>query len=149
MLKKDICDMQHFSTIEAYCRGINISPPQWPLFDLRTFEDNMRTVHPKMPPFKHEFYAIALKIGGGGVVRVGNFNAAADESIVFFNSPYQILSWDIPPDWRGVYVIFSEDFYRENIVPGQQNVQRLTHQFPFLLMDNTVPLPVGDSERAT
>lgn len=142
--------MNHFSTLQAYCHGINISAPKWEDFDFRNFEDNMQSVHHQMPPFKHEFYAIAIKLSGGGIVKVGNFQTEEQEAVVFFNSPYQILSWDIPPDWQGYYVIFSEDFYRSiiNSSSGQLTKKRLTEAFPFLLMDKTIPMEIAEAEQA-
>ncbi len=58
--------MQHFKTIADYCKAINISPPKHSFFDIRSFEENMATVVAKMEPFKHEFYAIAIKVEGSG-----------------------------------------------------------------------------------
>lgn len=131
--------MNHFSTLEAYCKGIGISKPRWPEFDIRSFEENMKTVHHKMPPFKHEFYAIAVKLDGGGFAKTGNNSTAGKKATVFFNSPYQIIQWDIAPDWEGYYVIFSEDFYR-----GSLSRKRITEDFPFLLIDNTIPLDIDE-----
>ena len=105
-------ELKHFSTLKEYCEGINIPPPKWELFDTRSFEANMKTVHAKMPPFKHEFYAIAIRLEGSGIVSTGNYKTDALKATVFFNSPYQILHWDIAPDWKGYYVIFSEEFYQ-------------------------------------
>lgn len=97
-----------------------------------------------MAPFKHEFYALAIKISGGGTVKLGSFDATAEQDLIFFNSPYQILSWDIPPDWKGYYVIFSEDFYRNNI----RSEKRITDRFPFLLIDNTLPIEIDEDDKA-
>lgn len=140
--------MNHFSTLHEYCNGINIAAPKWADFDFRRFEENMKTVHHQMPPFKHEFYAITIKISGGGTIQVGNYTAN-QPTTVFFNSPYQILSWDIPPDWKGYYVIFSEDFYRSILQSKARegHTPRITSQFPFLLMDNTIPMSVSAAEQ--
>lgn len=133
--------MQHFSTLEAYCKGIGISKPQWPEFDIRSFEENMGSVNSQMPSFKHEFYAIAIKLDGGGFAKTGNYSTQNKKTTLFFNSPYQILQWDIAPDWEGFYVIFSEDFYRGAIFK-----KRITEDFPFLLIDNTIPLDMDTAE---
>ena len=133
--------MKHFSTLLEYCRGINISPPKWKDFDIRSFEKNMQTVHQKMPEFKHEFYAIALKIDGGGFASTGNYSTKDLKATVFFNSPYQIISWDIPPDWKGYYIIFSDDFFRRTRVS-----KNITEVYPFLLIDNTIPMKVSEQE---
>lgn len=133
--------INHYHTLEAYCKAINIHPPKWQHFDIRSFKENMRTVNHKMPPFKHEFYAIALKVDGTGYAKTGNYSTENLKATVFFNSPYQILQWDIAPDWNGYYIIFSEDFYRQ---AHHQN--RLTERFPYLLSDQTLPLKVSTEE---
>ena len=134
-------ELQHYATLGAYCEAINISPPRSEGYDVRSFAENMKTVRQSMPPFKHEFYALALKLEGGGSATTGNHSTADLEATVFFNSPYQILHWDIAPDWEGYYVIFSEDFLRT-----AQGAPQLAHRFPFLLNDNTYPLPVEQEE---
>ncbi len=133
--------MKHFSTLNAYCEGIGISKPHWEDFDIRSFQENMKTVHHKMPPFKHEFYALAIKLDGSGYAKTGNYSTADKKATIFFNSPYQILQWDIAPDWDGYYIIFSEDFYRED-----NSQKRITEQFPFLLIDNTIPMDISEED---
>ncbi len=127
--------MQHFTTLKDYCLGIGVSAPKWQYFDVRSFQDNMKTVKHQMPPFKHEFYAIALKLDGSGYAKSGNFSTENLKATVFFNSPYQIIQWDIAPDWEGFYVIFSEEFYRR-----ENQTKQISMDFPFLLIDNTAPL---------
>ena len=58
--------MKNFKSIKEYCEAIHISPPKYEQFDVRSFEENMPTVIHQMLPFRHAFYAIALKIGGEG-----------------------------------------------------------------------------------
>ena len=136
--------MNHYASLKDYCEAINIPPPQWEDFDVRSFEENMKTVHKKMPPFKHEFYAIALKLDGSGYAKTGNYSTENLKATLFFNSPYQILQWDIAPDWDGFYIIFSEDFYRR-----EQSNKQISADFPFLLVDNTVPLTIDNEETVT
>ncbi|WKN43912.1 helix-turn-helix domain-containing protein [Tunicatimonas pelagia] len=133
--------MKHFSTLKEYCHGINISPPKWAEFDIRSFEENMQTVNQQMPKFKHEFYVIAVKINGGGFASTGNYSTKDLKATVFFNSPYQILSWDIVPDWKGYYIIFSDGFFRRT-----RTSKRITEAYPYLLIDNTIPMKVSAQE---
>ncbi len=133
--------MQHFSTLKDYCKGINIAPPRWDDFDFRSFEENMKTVPSRMQPFKHEFYAIAIKIDGGGHAAAGNYSTKDLKATVFFNSPYQIISWDIKPNWQGYYVIFDQEFYQ--LLDRRKHI---TEDFPFLLIDNTIPMSVSAEE---
>ncbi len=133
--------MQHFKTIAAYCEAIGIPQPKQPYFDIRSFEENMPTVVAKMPPFKHEFYAIAIKAEGSGKVISGHYNEFPEGATVFFNSPFQIISWDILPDWQGYYLMFSREFIVQSV-----HLQRLLSEFPFLKIDKSIPFEVLPGE---
>lgn len=129
--------MQTFKTIQDYCQAINIPAPKHPSFDIRRFEDNMRSVVSAMPPFRHEFYAIALKIEGGGKAISGHHTDFPENSTVFFNSPFQILSWEIVPDWEGYYIMFTQDFVAQSYMAN-----RLLDDFPFLKIDKAIPFEI-------
>lgn len=132
--------VKHFKTIAAYCEGIGISPPLHPHFDIRSFEENMQSVKEQMPPFRHEFYAIAIKADGVGKVRTGEFNDFPEGTTIFFNTPFQVLSWDIVPNWKGYYIIFSQDFIAQSSV-----LQDILRIFPFLKMDTSIPFTIPAS----
>jgi AraC family transcriptional regulator, transcriptional activator of pobA len=129
------------TTIPDYCKEINIPSPKHPFFDIRKFEDNAKTVNLKQPPFRHEFYAIALKNSGDNTEVNGKFL----DSNLFFNSPYQIITWDIKPDWQGWYIIFDREFLGLN--PSWQN---FIIDFPFFRLDTISPmdLPKDDAKFA-
>lgn len=129
--------MRLFKTIADYCEAINIDPPKHPHFDIRRFEDNMPTVVNSMPPFRHEFYAIAIKEEGDGVVITGHHNQFPKGATVFFNSPFQILSWDIAPNWSGYYLMFTKEF-----IARSHHFNDLLSHFPFLKMEETIPFEV-------
>lgn len=133
--------MQHFKTITDYCKTINISPPKQAFFDIRSFEENMKTVVEKMPSFKHEFYAIAIKIEGTGKAISGHHNNFPEGATLFFNSPFQLLSWDILPDWKGYYIMFSKEFITQS-----KYLQNLLSDFLFLKMDTSIPFEVKPRE---
>jgi AraC-like DNA-binding protein len=119
------------TTITEYCKEINISSPKHALFDIRKFEDNAKTVNLKQPPLRHEFYAIALRNSGGNSEVNGSFL----DCNLFFNSPYQIITWDIKPDWQGWYIIFDQEFISLN--PSWQN---FIIDFPFFRLDKASPM---------
>ena len=126
------------NSIEAYCQTIGIPPPRYTNFDIRRFEDNMRSVKPRVPPFKHELFAVALKLEGGGSVRAGlDEYMLGDAQYVFFNSPYQMLGWEIVPNWKGYYVMFTRGFASTHL-----RIPDLTVEFPFLRLDRAVPFRV-------
>lgn len=134
--------MKHFKTISEYCHGINIGPPKHPHFDIRSFEENMDTVYPQMPAFRHEFYAIAIKSDGDGKVISGQFFDFPEEASLFFNTPFQLLSWDIIPNWKGYYIMFSQDFISQSNVLTQ-----ILDLFPFLKMEKSIPFTIPSDQR--
>ncbi|TKG89600.1 AraC family transcriptional regulator [Puteibacter caeruleilacunae] len=133
--------MQHFKTITEYCRAIGISAPKHPHFDIRSFEENMNDVVSKMPPFRHEFYSIAIKADGGGKAISGYHTDFPEGVTIFFNSPFQILSWDIVPDWSGYYIMISQDF-----LASSHHFDRLLDDYPFLKIDESIPLEISKED---
>lgn len=119
------------TTISEYCKEINISSPKYAFFDVRKFEENAKTINLKQPPFRHEFYAIAIRNSGNNKEVNGTF---LDRNL-FFNSPYQIITWDIKPDWQGWYIIFDQEFISLN--PLWQN---FIIEFPFFRLDKSSPI---------
>lgn len=100
-----------FDSIEDYNFRINIPPPRYPDFDIRDFEENMRTVRLKMSPFRIPFYQLALLESGGGTVASDGKKFQLDRFSLFFNLPGQIIYWDVPQNWRGYYLCITESFY--------------------------------------
>ncbi len=97
-----------------------------------------------MPPFRHEFYALAIRAEGDGKVITGEFTDFPKGSTLFFNTPFQILSWDIIPNWTGYYILFSQDFIAQSNILAE--ILRL---FPFLKMDKSVPFTIPDEDLET
>ncbi|MEO1261196.1 MAG: helix-turn-helix domain-containing protein [Bacteroidota bacterium] len=133
--------MKNFRTIRDYCEAIHISPPKYEHFDIRSFEENMPSVVHQMPPFRHSFYAIAIKIGGKGKAVISHHENFPEGSVIFFNSPFQILSWDIAPDWEGFYVIMTQDF-----LANSNLFNNFLGQFPFLKIDKSIPFSVKQED---
>lgn len=133
--------MQHFKTITEYCKAIGISAPKHPHFDIRSFEENMKQVVANMPPFRHEFYSIAIKADGGGKAITGHHTDFPEGVTIFFNSPFQILSWDIVPDWSGYYILISQDF-----LASSHLFEHLLEDFPFLKIDESIPFEISQDD---
>ncbi|MEM8857218.1 MAG: helix-turn-helix domain-containing protein [Chloroflexota bacterium] len=133
--------MQHFRTLTEYCDAIQIPHPKHSTFDIRSFEENMPTVVQMMAPFRHQFYAIAIKAEGEGAVYTGHQNQFPQGSTIFFNSPFQILSWDIVPDWKGFYIMFTPEF-----VSQSKHFNALLEDFPFLRIDRSIPFEINQDD---
>ena len=136
--------MKNFKTIKEYCEAIHIAPPRYEQFDIRNFEENMPTVIHQMPPFRHSFYAIAIKMEGKGKAVSSHYTDFPEGSVIFFNSPFQILSWDIAPDWEGCYVMMTQDF-----LANSRLFNDLLEQFPFLKMERAVPFSIKEEDSKT
>lgn len=129
--------MLHFKSIEEYYKAIGLSMPKYPQFDIRTFDENMGTVNTFMPPFRHEMYFIAIKVEGGGKTLLGDNIDFPSGVTIYFNSPFQIQSWDHTPDWSGYYVLFSQDF-----ISSSHHFDRLLDDYPFLKIDESAPFEI-------
>jgi AraC-like DNA-binding protein len=133
--------VKEITTLIEYCQNINIPEPRHTEFDIRRFEDNMRTVKQQVAPFRHHFFAIALKLAGSGVATTGFSKTDETKPCLFFNSPYQITSWDIAPDWKGYYIIFTENFLK-----GDRQISSYLYNFSFLRMDKAIPFMVEQED---
>jgi AraC family transcriptional regulator, transcriptional activator of pobA len=69
-------------------------------------------------------------------------NGTLLQANLFFNSPYQIISWDVLPDWKGWYILFGQDFLAMN--PAWRN---FIVDYPFFRLDKSIPfdLPPEDA----
>ena len=104
----------------------------------------MPSVVQQMKPFRHEFYAIAIKAEGQGKAITGHHTNFPAGSTIFFNSPFQIISWDIVPDWQGYYIMMSQDFL------AQSNLfSNLLEDFPFLKIDKSIPFEIAPEDVQT
>ncbi len=104
----------------------------------------MATVKSQMPVFRHEFYALAIKADGDGKVVSGQFTNFPKGTTIFFNTPFQLLSWDIVPNWKGYYLMFSQDF-----VVQSKLLSSLLTSFPFLKMDKSIPFAIPPDQLQT
>lgn len=125
--------MKTITTIPDYCKQINIPQPKYSFFDIRRFEDKVKTENSKQEPFRHEFYAIALRHAGENK----EVNGQLLEANLFFNSPYQVISWDVLPDWKGWYIMFGQDFLTLN--PAWKN---FILEFPFFRLVKSIPFDI-------
>ena len=115
-----------FKEIRQYNHAINIPAPEFEEIDIRRFEENMKTVPAVMPPFRNRFYQIALVMDADGHVGQNHLLHNFKNCTLFFNTPGQILKWDIIKNWRGYYISFKSDF----ISLSFENPVTL-HHYPF------------------
>lgn len=96
-----------------------------------------------MPAFRHEFYALAIKADGDGKAITGRFVDFPEGTSLFFNTPFQLISWDIVPNWKGYYIIFDQDFLTQSKV-----LSGILDLFPFLKMEQSLPFNIPNDRLA-
>jgi len=131
--------LKTITTIPDYCREVNIPQPKYALYDIRKFEDKVKTENKQQSAFRHEFYAIALRHSG--------YNKAVNgkplQANLLFNSPYQVISWDVLPEWKGWYLMFGQDFLALNPAWNHFIVE-----FPFFRLDKSIPFNLAPQDAA-
>ncbi|MEM1320094.1 MAG: helix-turn-helix domain-containing protein [Bacteroidota bacterium] len=132
--------MKYISTIQEYYQHINVPLARHEEFDARSFKENMPTVRRHIQPFQHEFYAIGILFSGTSHQWHGIKNMEAN---LVFNSPYQLISWNIENDWEGYYIVFSQDFLLKCHFGNQ-----LLVDFPFLKLDEIAPFSIPNEHIA-
>jgi AraC-like DNA-binding protein len=133
--------MKHFQTITEYSKELGIKFPEHPHFDVRRFEENSQVINTYMPAFRHEFYFIAVRDNGFGEVVSGHNKDFPKGNIVYFNTPFQVQSWNIDRSWGGFYIIFSQEFLNSS-----KYFDSLLDEFPFLKIDESSPFEIEKSE---
>lgn len=104
-----------YDSISGYNQAITIPLPRYDDFDVRDFEENMKTVRLEMPAFRHTFFQIALLESGGGTVSSDGKAFDLEKFSLFFQQPGQIIHWQVPKDWKGYYLSVAETFYTSTI----------------------------------
>jgi len=131
--------IKYLPTVAEYNRHIRITPPRLRHLDCRSFGENMAHVPMKIAPFRHGHYALAWITHGTNREVMGEQLSGN----VFFNAPYQIVTWDIDPDWEGYYVVFDDDFVREHL-----NVLSAVEEWMFFRADYARPVNLPPEDTA-
>lgn len=101
-------------------------------------------VNTSAKPFKHHFYAISLILDGQGSFNSGFWKSSTKKNIVYFKTPYQVVSWDFDPKVIKKYaVIFTESF-----IDQHAELANIIFDFPFFQLDKTIPLQVSETDIA-
>jgi AraC family transcriptional regulator, transcriptional activator of pobA len=132
----------YFDTLAAFYKAINVAEPIHEHFDVRLISQNLKTVKMQMPPFRNACFMISLTIKGQGSVHYAGTHAyRVGDLSVFFTAPGQLQSWEVLPDWEGVYVIFTPSFFATNKVILDE-----IKASPFFDIDNSVSLTLLPQE---
>lgn len=135
-------NIPYFETLSDFYKAINVPPPLQEHFDVRYIQKNLETVKKQMAAFRNNCYMISLTLKGeGSVHQAGTASFRVGDLTVFFTAPGQLQSWDVLPDWEGIYVIFSKSFFEINRIILEE-----IRQSPFFNIDNRVSLTLIPEE---
>jgi AraC family transcriptional regulator, transcriptional activator of pobA len=135
-------NIPYFENISKFYEAIKVSKPIHEHFDVRFIQENLKTVKMQMPPFRNPCFMISLTLKGqGSVHHAGTEAFRVGDLSVFFTAPGQLQSWDVLPDWEGIYVIFSKEFFAVNRIILDE-----IRESPFFDIDNRVSLTLVPEE---
>jgi AraC family transcriptional regulator, transcriptional activator of pobA len=135
-------NIPYYENLTQFYEAIRVPRPIHEHFDVRYIQENLKTVKMHMPPFRNPCYMISITLKGQGSVHYAGTEAfRVGDLTVFFTAPGQLQSWEVLPDWEGVYVIFSKEFFTINRIILEE-----IQASPFFDIDNRVSLTLLPDE---
>jgi AraC family transcriptional regulator, transcriptional activator of pobA len=135
-------NISYYENLSQFYEAIKVPKPIHEHFDVRYIQENLKTVKMQMPPFRNPCYMISITLKGQGSVHYAGTEAfKVGDLTVFFTAPGQLQSWEVLPDWEGVYVIFSKEFFTINRIILEE-----IKASPFFDIDNRVSLTLLPDE---
>jgi AraC family transcriptional activator of pobA len=136
--------MLEFTTIRAFYEFLQVPLPPDEDFAIQRLEASQR-LRAKLgaPVFRHRFYGISLQLTGNVHYQAGGQQRYMDQPFVFFSSPHQLTSWQLPTAAvvRGYHMVFTEAFLRR--YPA---LAVLVSRLPFLQLGHAVPFAVDPAD---
>jgi AraC family transcriptional regulator, transcriptional activator of pobA len=135
-------NIPYYENLTQFYEAIRVPRPIHEHFDVRYIQENLKTVKMQMPPFRNPCFMISITLKGQGSVHYAGTEAfRVGDLTVFFTAPGQLQSWEVLPDWEGVYVIFSKEFFTINRIILEE-----IQASPFFDIDNRVSLTLLPDE---
>jgi AraC family transcriptional regulator, transcriptional activator of pobA len=132
----------YYENLTQFYEAIRVPRPIHEHFDVRYIQENLKTVKMQMPPFRNPCFMISITLKGQGSVHYAGTEAfRVGDLTVFFTAPGQLQSWEVLPDWEGIYVIFSKEFFTINRIILEE-----IQASPFFDIDNRVSLTLLPDE---
>lgn len=108
--------MQHFKTLSAYLKYLELPAPEHPMFSLFSALDEGFLPCPKesSPPISNDCYTISFKKFVNGELNYGRTQYDFSHGALFFIAPRQVLHWDASAvfEQKGFSINFHEDFLK-------------------------------------
>ncbi len=135
-------NIPYFENLTTFYKAIQIPQPNHEHFDVRLIQENLKTVKMQMPAFRNPCFMISLTLKGKGSIHTAGTTAfRIGDLTVFFTAPGQLQSWEVLPEWEGLYVIFTKEFFAVNRIILEE-----IRESPFFDIDNRVSLTLLPEE---
>ena len=114
-------------------------------FYVSTLEEHLQKHRFIQKPHKHDFYMVLLVTEGYGSHTIDFIKYEVRPGMVFFLSPGQVHSWQLPADAKGFILFFALDFY----LLGFSHKKLLDFPFFNVLLRPFLVLPEPEMRQAT
>ncbi|WP_053404480.1 AraC family transcriptional regulator [Persicobacter sp. CCB-QB2] len=108
--------MQHFDSLSAYLKYLELPRPEHPMFSMYTALGEGFLPCPKesSPPITNDCYSISFKRFVAGDLNYGRTQYDFTDGALFFIAPRQVLQWNSGAvfDQKGFSINFHEDFLK-------------------------------------
>jgi len=108
--------MQHFKTLSAYIKYLELPGPEHPMFSVFSAQGDRFLPCPKAssPPITNDCYSISLKKIVKGDINYGRTNYDFTNGALIFIAPRQVLQWNenVVFEQKGFSINFHEDFLK-------------------------------------
>ncbi len=106
--------MQHFKTLSAYLKYLELPKPEHPMFNVLFAKGDQFLPCPKesSPPITNDCYSISLKKTIKGELNYGRTKYDFTNGALIFIAPRQVMQWDsrVVFEQKGFSINFHEDF---------------------------------------
>lgn len=122
--------IQHFEEFTDFYRALGY-PRAVPMpdFDILKFDESRHVRVPFMPPFRKSWYQVVFKLNPVKPVWINADAIETKSTLLVFNSPHHVYSWQLDTELEGFILFFKPDF-----VAALPNFE---YEFPFFQLTET------------
>jgi AraC family transcriptional regulator, transcriptional activator of pobA len=104
--------ISHFTELADFHRAVGFArTPYFPDFDLLDFATSINPdLTPFMPPFRKDWYQVVFKLNPAKQVWLNDTPIETQQTLLLFNSPNHVYSWQLDVNLRGFVLFFKPEF---------------------------------------
>ena len=135
----DMRQIQHFQEFTDFYQVLGYPrTTTLPDFDILKFDESRHVRIPFMPPFRKNWYQVVFKLNPVKSVWLNADAIEPKNTVLLFNSPHHVYSWQLDTALKGFILFFKPDF-----VSATPNFE---YEFPFFQLTETNQIEVPPNE---